>query len=422
MKVLVIGGGGKEHAIVWKLSQSRHVKKIYCCPGNAGIAEIAECIDISPYDFDALIDFIKYEWIDLTIVNAEEPLLKGVVDSVEKEGCRILGPTKASAQIGFSRIFAKTLMRHYRIPMPEYKVFTFYPHAEDYVRLKGSPIVIKADGLVGSSGTFLAFTVEEAIDNLRLLMKDRIFGDAVKQVIIEDFLKGKEITFMVFTDGKTLAPLEVSKNHKQLFDGNLGPNTEGMGAYSPVPFITKEIETVIMDKIMRPLVKALHSEGLRYKGVLSADILMNKEGIYVLELGCTFRDPESQTVLPRLKTDLMEISFAITDERLSDIQDAIEWKNEVSVCVVASSGGYPRMYQKGFIISGLEKVKKMEDIFVFHAGTTYNNGDIVTSEGRVISVSAIGFDIKDARAKVYSAVEEIYFERMHFRKDIGEIQ
>jgi phosphoribosylamine--glycine ligase len=419
VKVLVIGGGGKEHAIVWKLSQSRHVKKIYCCPGNAGIAEIAECIDVSPYDFAALVDFIKYEWIDLTIVNAEEPLLKGVVDSIEKEGCRILGPTKTSAQIGFSRVFAKNLMRHYRIPMPGYKVFTFYPHAEDYVRLKGSPMVIKADGLVRGSGTFLAFTVEEAIDNLRLIMKDRIFGDAVKQVIIEDFLKGKEITFMVFTDGKTLAPLEVSKNYKQLFDGDLGPNTEGMGAYSPVPFIKKDIETVVMDKIMRPLVKALYSEGLRYKGVLSADILMNREGIYVLDLGCTFRDPESQTVLPRLKTDLMEISFAITNERLSDIQNVIEWKNEVSVCVVASSGGYPRIYQKGFIISGLEKVKKMKDIFVFHAGTTYSNGDIVTSEGRVISVSAIGFDIKDARAKVYSAVEKIHFERMHFRRDIG---
>ncbi len=419
MKVLVIGGGGKEHAIVWKLSQSRHVKKIYCCPGNAGIAEIAECIDVSPYDFAALVDFIKYEWIDLTIVNAEEPLLKGVVDSIEKEGCRILGPTKTSAQIEFSRVFAKNLMRHYRIPMPGYKVFTFYPHAEDYVRLKGSPVVIKADGLVRGSGTFLAFTVEEAIDNLRLIMKDRIFGDAVKQVIIEDFLKGKEITFMVFTDGKTLAPLEVSKNYKQLFDGDLGPNTEGMGAYSPVPFIKKDIEAVVMNKIMRPLVKALYSEGLRYKGVLSADILMNKEGIYVLELGCTFRDPESQTVLPRLKTDLMEISFAITNERLSDIQNVIEWKDEVSVCVVASSGSYPRIYQKGFIISGLEKVKKMKDIFVFHAGTAYSNGDIVTSEGRVISVSAIGFDIKDARAKVYSAVEKIHFERMHFRRDIG---
>lgn len=420
MKVLVIGGGGKEHAIVWKLSQSRHVKKIYCCPGNAGIAEIAECIDVSPYDFGALVDFIKYEWIDLTIVNAEETLLKGVVDSVEKEGCKIVGPTKASAQIGFSRVFAKDLMRHYRIPTPEYKVFTFYPHAEDYVRLKGYPIVIKADGLIGGNSTFLAFTVEEAIDALRLLMKDRIFGDAVKRVIIEDFLEGEEVAIMVFTDGKTLAPLEILKNHKQLFDADIGPNTEGMGAYSPVPFVKKGMETVIIDKIMRPLLRALHSEGLRHKGILSADILINKEGLYVLELGCTFGDPESQTVLPRLKTDLMEISFAITDERLSDIQNAIEWENEASVCVVASSGGYPRMYQKGFIISGLKEVKKMKDVFVFHAGTVYNNGDIVTSEGRVLSVSAIGFDIKDARAKVYSAVEKIHFERIHYRKDIGK--
>ncbi|MEW6162207.1 MAG: phosphoribosylamine--glycine ligase [Nitrospirota bacterium] len=422
MKVLVIGGGGKEHAIVWKLSQSRHVNRIYCCPGNAGIAEIAECIDVSPHDFDALIDFVKYEWIDLTIVGAEEPLSRGIVDSSEKEGCRILGPNSAAAQLGSSRVFAKDLMRLYRIPTAEYRVFTSYLHAEDYVRLKGTPVVIKADRPAEGNGTFVALTVEEAIDALRLIMKDRVFGDAGKRVIIEECLKGEEVSFMIFTDGKTIAPLAVSKNHKQIFDGDMGPNTEGMGAYSPVPIFTKELETVIMGKIMRLVLKAFNSEGIKYRGILSADILINKGKPYVLELNCTFGDPEIQTVLPRLRTDLMEIALAITDERLSDIQNVIEWRQESSVCVVVSSNGYPGKYQKGAVITGLEKVKKMKDVVVFHAGTAYNNNDIVTSDGRVISVSAIGAEIRDARAKAYRAVEEIYFEEMHYRKDIGEIQ
>lgn len=418
MKVLVIGGGGKEHAIVWKLSQSRHVNKIYCCPGNAGIAEIAECIDVSPHDVDALIDLVKYEWIDLTIVSTEEPLSRGTVDSFEKEGCRILGPNRAAARLGSGRVFVKDLLRLYRIPTAEYKVFTFYLHAEDYVRLKGTPVVIKADGLA-EDGTFLALTVEEAIDALRLIMKDRVFGDAGKQVIVEEALKGEEVSFMIFTDGETFAPLAVSKNHKRILDGDMGPNTGGMGAYSPVPIITKEIETVIMRKIMRPILKALDSEGIKYKGILSADILINNGNPYVLGLDCTFGDPEIQAILPRLKTDLMDIALAIADERLFDIQNVIEWRQEASVCVVASSKGYPGKYQKGFVISGLEKVKKMKDVAVFHAGTTYNDGDIVTSDGKVISVSAIGDDIKDAREKVYRAIKEIYFEGIHYRKDIG---
>ncbi|MDI6890850.1 MAG: phosphoribosylamine--glycine ligase [Thermodesulfovibrionales bacterium] len=422
MKVLVIGGGGKEHAIVWKLSQSRHVNRIYCCPGNAGIAEIAECIDVSPHDLDALIDFVKYEWIDLTIVGAEEPLSRGIVDSFEKEGCRILGPNRAATRVGTSRVFAKDLMRLYRIPTAEYRVFTSYLHAEDYVRLKGTPIVIKADRPTEGNGTFVSLTVEEAIDALRLIMKDRVFGDAGKRVIVEECLKGEEVSFMIFTDGKTIAPLAVSKNYKQIFDGDMGPNTEGMGAYSPVPIFTKELETVIMGKIMRLVLKAFNSEGIKYRGIFSADILINKGKPYVLELNCTFGDPEIQTVLPRLRTDLMEIALAITDERLSDIQNVIEWRQESSVCVVVSSNGYPGKYQKGAVITGLEKVKKMKDAVVFHAGTAYNNNDIVTSDRRVISVSAIGAEIKDARAKAYRAVEEIYFEGMHYRKDIGDIQ
>jgi phosphoribosylamine--glycine ligase len=419
MKVLVIGNGAREHAIVWKLSQSRHVNRIYCCPGNAGIAEIAECINVGPYDFDALIDFVKYEWIDLTIVGTEEHLSKGIVDLFEKSGCRILGPNRAVAQLGSSRVFAKDFMRLHRIPTAEYKVFTSYLHAEDYVRLKVAPLIIKTDRPVEGNGTFVVFTMVEAIDALRMIMKDRTFGDANKRVIIEEGLKGEEVSFMIFTDGKTFIPLAVSKNYKQIFDGNKGPVTEGMGAYSPVPMITKELEAIIMAKIIQPTMKALNLEGLRYKGILTADILIKEDDPYMLELDCTFGDPEIQTVLPRLRADFMEIALAITDERLSDVQDKIEWRQDASVCVVVSSGGYPDKYQKGLIISGLEKVEKMKDAFIFHADTAYHNGDIITSGGRVISVSTLGAHIKDARAKAYRAVEEIYFDGMHYRNDIG---
>jgi phosphoribosylamine--glycine ligase len=419
MKVLVIGDSAREHAIVWKLSKSRHVNRIYCCPGNAGIAEIAECINVGPYDFDALIDFVKYEWIDLTIVGTGEHLSKGIVDLFEKSGCRIFGPNRAVAQLGSSRVFAKDFMRLHRIPTAEYKVFTSYLHAEDYVRLKGAPLIIKTDRPVEDNGTFVVFTMVEAIDALRMIMKDRAFGDANKRVIIEEGLKGEEVSFMIFTDGKTFTPLAFSKNYKQIFDGNKGLITEGMGAYSPVPMITKELEAIIMAKIIQPTIKALNLEGLRYKGILTVDILIKEEDPYMLELDCTFGDPEIQTVLPRLRADFMEIALAITNERLSDVQDIIEWRQDASVCIVVSSGGYPNKYQKGLIISGLEKVKKMKDVFIFHADTAYHNGDIITSGDRVISVSTLGAHIKDARAKAYRAVEEIYFEGMHYRKDIG---
>ncbi|MEW6213726.1 MAG: phosphoribosylamine--glycine ligase, partial [Nitrospirota bacterium] len=413
----VIGGGGKEHAIVWKLSQSRHVNRIYCCPGNAGIAEIAECIDVSPHDFDALVDFVKYEWIDLTIVGHEEILSRGIVDAFEKEGCRIFGPNRAAAQIGSSRVFAKDLMRLYRIPTAEYKVFTSYLHAEDYVRLKGTPIVIKADGSVEENGVFVASTVEDAIDALRLIMKERIFGDAGKRVIVEENLKGEEVSFMVFTDERTIMPLAGSQNYKRMFNGNTGPDTKGMGAYSPAPIITNELEASIMEKIMRPALKALNSEGIKYKGILYAGLMVDKGRPYVLKFNCVFGDPETQTVLPRLKTDLMDIVLAIIEERLSDIN--IEWRQKASVCVVVTSRGYSDKYQKDIIITGLERVKTMKDVVVFHAGTSFKNDDIVTSGGRVISVTATGADIKDARAKAYKALEKIHFDGMHYRKDIG---
>lgn len=417
MKVIVIGGGGKEHAIVWKLFQSRHIDRIYCCPGNAGIAEIAECIDVSPNDFHALIDFVKYEWVDLTIVGSEELLSKGIVNVFEKEGCRILGPDKTASQLGSSRVFAKNLMRLHGIPTAEYKVFTSYLHAQDYIRLKGTPIVIKTERSSDENGVFMVSRVEEAIDALGLIMKDRIFGEAGKRVIVEESIKGEMVSFIVVTDGKIIVPLTGLHKHKCIFNGDTGSSIVTMGACSPSPILTKELETIIMEKIIRPTLKALNSEGMQYKGILSADLIIDKGKPYVFEFNCSFGDLETQTILPRLKTDFMDISLAIIEGRLSDI--GIEWKPEASVCIVISSRGYSGKYERGAVITGLERIKTMQDVVVFHEGTSFNNEDIVISGGRVISITATGADLQDAKTKAYNAVEKIHFDGIYYRKDIG---
>lgn len=417
MKVLVIGGGGREHTIVWKLSQSRHVDRIYCTPGNAGISEIAECIDIGQNDFGALIDFVKYEWIDLTIVGPEEPLSRGIVDAFEKESRRILGPRKSAAQLESSKVFAKDFMRCYGIPTAEYRVFTSNRHAEDYVRMKGVPIVIKADGLAAGKGVFVCHAMEEVLEALRLIMKERIFGDAGDKVVVEECIEGEETSFMTFCDGKTIVPMVSSQDHKRIFDNDRGPNTGGMGAYSPAPVITKDMESVIMKRVMLPTLKGLRSEGIKYKGILYAGLMIRDNMPYVLEFNCRLGDPETQPVLSRLDTDFVDIAAAILDERLSGIE--IRWKPEASVCVVLTSKGYPGKYENGKIINGLDELKEQKDIFVFHAGTSFDNNDIVTSGGRVLGVTAIGRDIGDARDKAYKAIGNIHFEGMHYRKDIG---
>ncbi len=418
MKVLVIGGGGREHAIVWKLSQSRYVDKIYCAPGNAGIAEIAECIDVQPSDFSSLVDFVKYEWIDLTIVGPEEPLAKGIVDVFEKEGRRILGPKKAAVQLESSKAFAKDFMKRHLIPTAEYKVFSSYHQAEDYVRMKGAPIVIKADGLAAGKGVIVAATVDEAIDSLRSIMKEKIFGEAGNKVVIEECLTGEEASFMIFTDGKNIVPMAHSQDHKRVFDNDKGPNTGGMGAYSPAPVVTKEIESFVMEKIMKPTIYGLKSEGIEYKGILYAG-LMIKDGIpFVLEFNCRMGDPETQPIMTRLDSDLMSISLAITEGKLSNVE--IKWKDEASVCVVLTSKGYPNKYDKGKEIFGLEDVRKMKDVVVFHAGTAFDNNRIITNGGRVLGVTAIGKDIKAAKDRAYKAIEKIHFEGMHFRRDIAD--
>jgi len=418
MKVLVIGGGGREHALVWKLSQSRSVDKIYCCPGNAGIAGLAECINVNQNDFSALLDLVKYEWIDLTIVGPEDPLSKGIVDLFEKDGRKILGPTKAAAQLESSKVFSKELMKSHGIPTAEYKVFTSYLHAEEHIRLKGTPIVIKADGLAAGKGVFIANTMEEAIDALKVIMKDRVFGDAGDKVIVEDCLKGEEASYMVFTDGKSVVPMVSSQDHKRIFDFDKGPNTGGMGAYSPAPIVTGELEIVVMEKIMKPTIRALRAEGINYKGILYAGLMIDKGIPSVLEFNCRLGDPETQPVLSRLKTDLMEIALAVAEERLSEIN--IEWYDEPSVCVVLSSSGYPGKYRKGDVITGIEAADKMEGVKVFHAGTAFKDEHIVTAGGRVLGVTATGEDIAAAKAKAYQAIGKIHYNGMHYRKDIAD--
>ena len=413
MKVLVIGGGGREHALVWKLSQSRHVSKIYSSPGNAGMAEIAQCIDLSPNNFNAIVDFVKYEWIDLTIVCSEKFLAQGIVDFFEREGHRILGPDRAAAQVGLSRVFAKNLMRLHGIPTAEYKVFSSYLHAQDYIRLMGAPIVIKTDGRSEENGSFLATTTEEAKNILKLIMEDRIFGEAGRHVIIEERLSGERVSFVALTDGKVVTPL----TSLYIYRGDeISPNTIGMGAYSPVYRVKEELKAYIMEKIMEPLLKAFHSEGINHKGFISADLVVHEEGARVFELSCCLKDLESQTILPRLKTDFIDMVSAVTGERLSDA--GIEMEQNATVCIVSATEGYSKS-RDGLALSGLEKIKTMKDVVAFHENTSFNDSGIVTTGGRVICVAASGKDPEDAKVKAYQAMEEIHFEGMYYRKDIA---
>ena len=418
MKILVIGGGGREHAIVWKLSQSKVVDKIYCIPGNAGISEVAECLEIESKDISALLDFVKYEWIDLTVVGPEDPLAKGIVDVFQKEGRRIIGPTQAGAQIESSKVFAKDFMKRHKIPTAEYKIFTSYTHAEEYIRLKGTPIVIKADGLAAGKGVFVCQNYDEAVDALRIIMKEKVFGSAGDKVVIEECLKGQEVSYLVFTDGKSIVPMVTSKDHKRLLDNDEGPNTGGMGTFSPNPAVTPELEQEILETVIKPTIKGLKSEGIIYKGILYAGLMIVNGKPYVLEFNCRFGDPETQVILPRLETDIIDIFMAISEQRLSKVN--VKWSDKASLCVILASEGYPGKYRNGLPITGLEMVKGLKDVIVFHAGTKFNKeGAIVTSGGRVLGVTALGNDLQEARQKAYSAVGLINFEGMQYRKDIG---
>ncbi len=418
MKVLVIGSGGREHALVWKLSQSPRVDKIFCAPGNAGISEIAECLDIKADDVSALVNFAKYEWIDLTVVGPEAPLTAGIVDAFVKEDRRIFGPDASGARLEGSKVFAKEFMLKYGIPTAEHKTFTSYLHAKEYIRLKGAPVVIKADGLAAGKGVFVAANVGEAIDALKLIMKERAFGSAGDKVIVEQCLKGEEASFMVLTDGKTFIPLATSQDHKTVFDNDEGPNTGGMGAYSPATVITESLEAEIIKNIIKPVLKGLSRERINYRGIIYAGLMICDGKPYVLEFNCRFGDPEAQPVLMRLESDLFDALKATSQGKLKDIK--LSWKKDASICVVLTSKGYPEAYEKDKPIKGLDSLNKSDDVMVFHAGTSLNDGKIVTSGGRVLGVTALGKDIKTAKQKAYNAIKKIHFEGMHYRKDIGD--
>ena len=417
MKVLVVGGGGREHALVWKLSQSPKVTKIYAAPGNAGIAGLAECAPIKAEDVPGLLAFAKAKAIDLTIVGPEGPLSMGIVDEFTKAGLRIFGPSGKAAEIEASKRFSKDLMKKYHIPTAEYGVFTDKTAAAAYVREKGAPIVVKADGLAAGKGVVVAETVEEALKALDVIMTEKAYGTAGERVVIEECLRGEEASFMAFSDGRTVVPMASSQDHKRVFDADKGPNTGGMGAYSPAPVVTKQLERKVMDTIMIPTVRAMEKEGRLFKGVLYAGLMIRNNEARVLEFNARFGDPETQPIMARLDTDLIEIIEAILDGRLSTLE--IKWKPESAVCIVMASGGYPGNYEKGKKITGLDTAAGLKGVVVFHSGTALKNGNIVTDGGRVLGVTGLGPSVAAAIDSAYKGAREISFDGAHYRRDIG---
>ncbi len=417
MKVLVVGGGGREHALVWKVSQSPKVTKIYAAPGNAGIAQLAECVPIKAEDIPGLLAFATSKKIDLTIVGPEGPLSMGIVDVFQKAGLRVFGPSGKAARIEASKQFSKDLMKKYHSPTAEYGVFTDKAQAAAYVREKGAPIVVKADGLAAGKGVVVAETVEEALKALDTIMTDRAFGSAGDRVVIEECLKGEEASFMAFSDGKTVVPMASSQDHKRVFDADKGPNTGGMGAYSPAPVVTKKLESAVMETIMIPTVRAMEKEGSLFKGVLYAGLMIHNDQAKVLEFNARFGDPETQPVMARLDTDLIDIIEAILDGSLSRVD--IRWKPGCAVCVVMASGGYPGSYAKGKEISGLDLAAHQDGVVVFHAGTALRDGRIVTDGGRVLGVTGLGPVVAAAIDNAYKGVRAIRFDGAHYRRDIG---
>ncbi|RKD21085.1 phosphoribosylamine--glycine ligase [Ammoniphilus oxalaticus] len=417
MKVLVVGGGGREHTIVWKLAQSSKVEKIYCAPGNAGIAELAECLPINVMEIEKLVEFAVSEKIDLTFVGPEDPLLAGIVDQFQAKGLTIFGPNARAALIEGSKSFAKELMEKYEIPTAHYATFTDYEQALQYVRKEGAPIVIKADGLAAGKGVTVAMTLEEAETALREAMQDEVFGAAGAKVVIEQFLQGEEMTLLSFVDGEVVKPMVLSQDHKPAFDGDKGPNTGGMGSYSPVPQMPQELIDQIVDEIVAPTAKAMVQEGRSFQGILYTGLIQTEEGPKVIEYNARFGDPETQVVLPRLDTDLIDIFVAGISGELDSLD--IQWKEDAAVCVVMASGGYPDTYEAGKEITGLEQAADKEAI-VFHAGTALQDNAVVTNGGRVLGVTSIGPTVQEAQQRVYQAVSEIKFEGAHYRSDIAD--
>ena len=414
MKVLVVGSGGREHAICWKISQSPKVDKIYCAPGNAGISQIAECVDIKAMEFDKLVAFAKEKNIDLTVIGMDDPLVGGIVDVFEAEGLRVFGPRKNAAILEGSKAFSKDLMKKYNIPTAAYETFTSADDAKAYLENAEYPIVLKADGLALGKGVLICPTKEEALAGVDELMLDKKFGSAGNTIVIEEFMTGREVSVLSFVDGNTIRIMSSAQDHKRAKDGDQGLNTGGMGTFSPSRLYDDAKAEECMKNIFVPTIKAMSSEGRPFKGVLYFGLMMTANGVKVIEYNCRFGDPETQVVLPRLKTDLVEIMEAIIDERLDEIN--IEWEDNAAVCVVMASGGYPVSYKKGYEISGLDNVG---DLTVFHAGTAVKDGKIVTNGGRVLGVTAVGKDLDEAIKNAYAGVAKISWTDEFHRSDIG---
>ena len=417
MKVLVIGSGGREHTLIWKLSQSPEVGHIYCAPGNSGIGELAELVDIGAENIDALAEFAETKDVDLTIVGPEAPLAKGIVDVFEKRGLRIFGPNKAAARLEASKAFSKNIMKKYRVPTSQFAVFDDPQAARAYVRQVGAPIVVKADGLCGGKGTIVANTLSEALGAIDLLMEDRIFKQAGERVVIEEKLEGEEASLIVMTDGTTAVPMLVAQDHKRLLDHDKGPNTGGMGAYAPAPVVNDEQVKAIMDQIVMPTIKGLAREGILFKGVLYAGVMLTQEGPKALEFNVRFGDPETQAILPLLKNDLVPIIDDVVEGRLSP--NCFEWTHQSCVCVVLASGGYPGEFQIGKEIKGLEALQGKPGVWAFHGGTKRDHEKFLSWGGRVLNIVAVEEDIDAAVKKVYEAIEPISFDGMTYRKDIA---
>ncbi|MEI9477118.1 MAG: phosphoribosylamine--glycine ligase [Deltaproteobacteria bacterium] len=417
MKVLVMGSGGREHALVWKIAQSKGVSKIYCTPGNAGIFRQAEIVPLKANDLNGLLQFALKEKIDLTVIGPEEPLTKGIVDLFESKGLSVFGPSEKAAQIEGSKVFAKEMMRKCGIPTSSYETFKDRQKAVAYLKGQKLPIVVKADGLAAGKGVMVCKTLKEAIRAVDQIMVDKAFGEAGSQVIIEECLVGEEASCLAFTDGKTILSMASCQDHKAVFDGDEGPNTGGMGAYSPAPVVTGVIHEKVMQEVLKPIVKGMAEEGMPYKGVLYAGIMVCDGVPKVLEFNARFGDPETQPILMRMKGDIVPILEACIRGNLSQCQ--IEWDSRPSVCVVMASRGYPGSYDKGKVIDGLEEVDRMKDVFVFHAATVSDGGRVVTSGGRVLGVTGLGKDIPEAIETTYQAVKKISWEGAHYRTDIG---
>lgn len=417
MRVLVIGSGGREHALVWKISQSPKVDKIYCAPGNAGIGQLAECVAIKADDLDGLLDFALQNQIDLTVVGPEVPLTMGIADKFQEKGLKIFGPSGKAAEIEGSKTFAKDLMARYGIPTAKYGAFTDATEAKAFLNQIGLPCVVKADGLAAGKGVLICETKAEAEAAVDDILVDNKFGSAGSRVVVEEFLTGQEVSMLAFTDGKTVVPMVSSQDHKRIWDGDKGLNTGGMGAYSPAPVYTDDVHAIVVPQVLEATVAAMNAEGRPFAGILYAGLMLTADGPKVLEFNARFGDPETQAVLPRLKSDLVDIFLAIIDGRLDEMQ--IEWYDEAAVCVVIASGGYPESSDKGRVITGLDEAAATGAI-VFHAGTKETDGNIVTNGGRVLGISALGKDIAEAIANAYKGVEKIKFENMQYRTDIGK--